>query len=230
VGYRTHDQLITNALVEAGDTSLSTLASDWLNDWLDARYCDWPWPFCTTRLSYSWTSGTTSLTLGNGSGGVTERIRRILDPIKFRSSTFADRGSARIVDISGLPDSQDPDMNDSSTHVGLPSTFTVEASSAAAHQWVLKPQPVPDRALTVLIRYLHIPERITGSTVPLYPSDRTMEMAIIQKALAHKFGTHSNEALTAAKLLVSMVMDDRVKFGEVEGDKHHVRLDPKRFR
>jgi hypothetical protein len=229
MGQRTHDQLISEALLEAGDTRLTARASIWLNDWLRSAYAAAAWPFVTRNVVYSLAADVTSFTLGGGSGGVTNQIKRVFDPLGIRSSDYSVRGEARVMQLAGTFENPDPFLDNPATNRGIPTKFQVWAG-AAAGVWTLYPQPVPDRALQLIIKYHEIPADIAGGQVPVYPNDRTMKQSVIQKALAHVYGSTSQEALAAADTLQDLFTGDKIKYVVVPGTNDYHPLDPTVFR
>jgi hypothetical protein len=229
MGSRTHDTLISEALLLAGNANLTSRASVWLNTWLRSQYTAWPWPFCIRSLSdYSLPEGTQSLSFGNGSGGVTLEIHQIRDPVYLYNSEKTQRYEARIRELVGVSADNDERAINTTTKRGIPSEVKVRADASIEGKWTLYFDPVPDRALLLAFDYHVIPADVSGSTKPRYPNDRTMIQAIYAEAM--KYMDRQDVYQTALSVLASMVVDDRLKYGEVPGTNGTWGLDAKTFR
>lgn len=230
MGQLTRAQIVSAGLNKAGDTSLTTLANTWFNAWLRSQYRAWPWPFLHRRSSaISLAAGTTSLSVGAGSNGVTLEIQRILDPIRVGDSTYSTKKDARIVALVNGPQDYDENLNDPALTRGLPDRFKIRADSSLWGKWTLIPYPVPDKAYRIYLDYLEQPADISAdATVPLYPNDRTMIQAVLVDAL--QYMDEGNRYQAELEILGSMVVDDRAKYGEVMGTNDQMGLDPGVFR
>lgn len=229
MGQQTRTEIVSEALLLAGNSGLTTNANSWLNNWLRSAYTAWPWPFLHRSISsLALSSGATSLSLGAGSNGVTLEISRIFDPIRVYTSTFADRGQARIIPFVQFNADLDERINNP-VSVGMPATFKVAPDTSLWGKWSLKPWPIPDKDYLLAIDYLVVPAELSSnSDVPLYPNDRTMVQAVMAQAL--KYMKMKDEYGEAMQILSSMVVDDRLKFGTVPGINDTVPLDPTTFR
>lgn len=228
MGDLTRAQLVSAGLNKAGNTDLTTLANVWFNAWLRSTYAAWPWPFLQRRITaVSLTTGATSLSLGNGSNGVTAEIQRIHDPIWIGQGTYSTRALARIRQLHG-GDAEKDEYLRPSTEKGLCTEFKVRADSSSPGRWTLIPYPFPDKNYLLAIDYQERPAAISAdATVPPYPNDRTMIQAVICDALQYMKDPAYRDEL---EVLAAMVVDDRVKFGEVTGLNDELGLDPKTFR
>lgn len=228
MGQLTRDTLISEALLIAGDDSLSTRAVVWLNAWLRSQYRAWPWPFLHKRVSgLALNAGVQSLTLGNGSGGVALEIQRILDPIFVYDSSYSTRHRARIVNVHTHDLGADETVNNPASYRGLPGQFKVRAASTWG-QWIIYPTPIPDKAYLLAVDYLEQPADLSGgSLIPVYPNDRTLIQSIVASAYQFMDDERYGDAL---QILGAMTIDDRGKYGEVAGTNDQLGLDPGVFR
>ena len=144
MGQKTRAQIVSEGLLQAGDTSLTLRANVWLNAKLREIYSGWPWPFLQKRASgIALASGTTSLPFGNGSTETLE-VKHIYDPIYVYRSDYSYQGPARIREF--LDHAPDEVMSNPATNIGPPAMFRVVPSNSIWGTWSLKPNPIPDRA------------------------------------------------------------------------------------
>jgi hypothetical protein len=232
MGIRTRAVLVSEGLLMAGNESLTTRANIWLDDWLRNVYRSWPWPFLNRRASgIALAAGTTALTIGGGSGGITLDIQRLIDPLYVYNSTKTAKQRARIVALNAGPIDQDESVLDSTLGRSIPIQFKARANSALWGKWDLIPYPVPDVAYLLAFDYLEQPANLASdSTIPLYPNDRTMMWAVMAAALVYTEGVESPPAQAALSAVDGMVVQDRMKYGEVPGINDVWGLDPNVFR
>ena len=229
MGVMTRSTLVAAALNEAGNTSLTTLANGWLNDWLDSVAAGWPWPQIQRRIAgVALATATQSLSFGNGSAGVALRVLRVIDPIWVYASDYSVKRRARVLPIHQSNMAWDESIHDPTTNIGIPAQFKVRADTSTLFKWSLIPTPVPDRALLLAIDYLCIPAQLTASgDVPWYPNDRTIRQAI--KCGALNYMKKKDELQVERDILRSYVTEDKVKYGEVPGTNDQLGLDPSVF-
>jgi hypothetical protein len=110
----------------------------------------------------------------------------------------------------------------------VPTKFKVRASSGFTGRWHLIPDPIPNQNLLLGFNYLETPADITDTAVvPLYPSDATMIQAVMVDALIYM---NNEKADSERDMLGVMVVNDRVRYGEVTGTNDQLGLDPSTFR
>ncbi len=229
MGQLTRATIVSEGLLKAGNTSLTTRANVWFNAWLRSTYRAWPWPFLHKRATgIALAQGATSLTFGNGSTETLE-VQRVLDPIWVYDSAYATRARARIRPVVGdVGLNLDETINSPTGNVGLPEFFKVRASNTVWGTWTLQPVRVPDKAYLLAVDYLVQPADISSdATVPVYPNDQTMIQCVCAHAWQYMGDERYGEGL---QILASMVTDDRMKYGEVAGTNDMVSLDPGVFR
>lgn len=207
--------IVSEGLLLAGDDSLTTRANVWLNAWLRSQYAAWPWPFLQRRATgVSLASGATSLSFGAGAI-VTPEVKRILTPVFIYDSAYTTAKRVSVRTLTGGELVEDETVNNPSNNIGAPARFKVRADTSLWGKWLLIPTPVPDRTYLLAIDYIVQPADISTTTdVPLYPNDRTMIQAMKHAALDY---LKEADAPAALDVLASMVIDDRVKYGEVTG-------------
>lgn len=232
MGAWTRGTIVSEGGLQAGDTSLSTRMNAALNAWLRSVYGAWPWPFLQRRKSgLSLTTGATSVTVGDGNGGVTPQIQRIVAPVYVYNSAYSKRGRALIRQLTGGPIEYDESANDSSEGRGMPTLFKVRGKSTGFGIWDLIPSPVPDETYLLAFDYIESPDDLSSDNdVPLYPNDRTMVQLVMSEVLKYKEGADSPAYQQALQVLASMVGEDRSKFGIVPGTNDLIQLDPDVFR
>ena len=227
MGQLTTAQIISEGLLMAGDSSLTTRAERWLNAWLRSQYAGFAWPFLLRSAEAALASSQNELTFGMGSNGVTEAIRRIVDPVHVYDDARTAYQQLRIRNaieatqeqlLLGLQESQAR---------GVPTSVRVLADTSLWGRWTLKFDRWADRDLTVSINFYIQPADVSGTDVPLYPNDRTLMKAVEAETLRFKKADNYQNEL---EVLASMISDDRMKFGEVPGQNEDIGLDPLWFR
>lgn len=229
MGQLTRSQIVSNGLQLAGDTSLTTLGNVWLNMWLRQQYASWSWPFLfRSAIGVSLTSGSTSLSVGAGSNGITLEIQKIIDPIWVYDSAYNTKVMARVRTLAGSPDiNTEERIYTAAQAQGTPTTFKVRPDSSTWGKKTLVPFPIPDKNYLLAFDYLEQPADISSDgTVPLYPNDMTMIQAVKYHALDYlKAG-----AGDALQVLIQMQVKDRVSYGEEPGVGDEILLDVDSFR
>ena len=227
------DEIISEGLLLAGDTSLTTRAVVWLNQWLRSQYRAWPWPFLQTRasgLTLSASSG--SMTVGSGIGGVTPDIQRVIDPVYLYTTAKTIRGTLRIQQLNSGPIEADIDAR-LSTRTGTPTSLKLRPSNSVYGRWLFIFDPIPDQAYLFSFDYLQQPDDEAtaaasgGTAIPLYPNDRTMVQAVMVHALKYMA---DERLLPEQELLRVMCLDDRVKYGQSPGVNELWGMDPSTFK
>lgn len=209
----TRAEIVSEGQLLAGRDDMATEAAKWLQRWLDSVAASWPWPVLQTEyVGIALAQGATSLVLGNGSGGITERLLRILDNVWLYNSTKTFRQRLRIRHQLGAP--TDRIMGDA--HIGPPQTARLFKTSA--YSWTLYFDPVPDKAYLLTIPAIILPAALTAdSSVPWYENDETMVQAVAFKVSEYHNGKDSPVTAAFQQALAGLVANDRVRFGATTG-------------
>lgn len=227
MGQLTFTEIVSEGLLMAGDSRLATRAGVWLNSWLRSQYSGFPWPFLLRSTdTVSLASGAASFDIGSGEGGVTEMIRRVIDPVWVYNTAKTVKQQVRIHSAVETDVTNDLTINSASTHKGLPTQARIYAAQPWG-RWTVKFDKWADRNLLVKLSYYILPMDVSGANVPLYPNDRTMMKAVEAEALRFK---KDPNAMNELQILSSMVVDDRLKFGEIPGQNDYFDLDRTVFR
>ncbi len=165
---RTANEIISDALKQIGNETLTTNAQVWLNNFLDRMYEDLKWPFQEESASGSVTEGASTVNL----------------PADFID--FWDRNGLRLQDSDGnqfrvVPRSADDfDMLVQPTTPGTPEIALVNFADLT---W--QPYPAPDQTYTWLLRYKKKPARITNFDAVISPfsNDELLFQAVFVKGL-----------------------------------------------
>lgn len=220
--------LISEALLLAGDTSLTARGVVWLNQWLRSQYMAWNWPFLFRKASgLTLASGTGTFVVGSVNGGVTNAIQRIFDPIYLYTTDKQNRGNVRFRELHGNDVMFDEDARPT-TQTGTPLTVVARRNATTAGTWDLVLDPIPDRTFLMSFNYIYQPADVNGtSDFPVYPNDRTIVHALTAMALAHMGDERAREMREVAAI---MTIDDRNKFGSHLGFNDKWLLDGDTYR
>lgn len=226
MGILTHDQLVSAGLELAGNTSLTSHASVWLNTWLRDVYMKHPWPFLQKRYGpISMTVGASAYAIGNGSGGsVTDRIFRVKRVALADTVNTGFKGELNIGDEEDVEPWDDPAWIDTLSR-GLGTEVFITSAGADPFLWTLSFNKPLDRAYRILVTAQYLPGAVTTSGVPIYQNDETMIHAIYVKALKHQDDPRS---FGEGQALQAMVAADRVALGRRHGAR--VNLSRRSFR
>lgn len=169
----TGNELINHALIQAGNITITTLAQDWLNNWLDRLYEDEQWDFLEKSTTGALGVGQTSVTL----------------PADFHD--WWDEHSLRLEDSNGkftdllTIDQDDFDQIDDITTQGSPPQYALV--DRATNTW--RPWRPSDRTYTWHLRYRYKPARITDfddATQIIFPNDQLLIQCVYVDALRHE--------------------------------------------
>lgn len=216
MGQLTRGTIVSEGLLIAGDTSLTTRANIWLNAGLRELYRSWPWPFLHKRHNgISLPAGTASFNFGNGATEALE-VARIFAPINVYSSDYSITAHARVRQFTEHNLSTDEITQDPAKNVGIPTDFRVSPSNSVWGTWTLRPSPIPDKALLISLDCLIQPADLSGdSSVPIYPNDETLIQIVVAQALRWNEELERGEAEYGR--LEQMKVADRLRYGSVPG-------------
>lgn len=240
----TRAALMSQAGLAAGNTQASAFVRTWLDAWLQRTAKTWSWPCLKMAISnVPVTTGSIVATLGNGSGGVTPYLHKLLNGVVFwRVQTgYSPNGRAFIRPIGDTDPSTREELIDPSKGRGKPETVKVRMgdvdtpgqSPGVLRLYFDKPTDVP---LYLSFDAHVIPAAIgplaaNDTTKPWYPSDRTLIQACKCANLEIDAGGEQDPAHEAEMMkLAAMVVDDRDFDGEQAGDNQLMALDPSVFR
>lgn len=223
----TRDQIVSEGQLLAGRDNNETASAAWLQRWLDSVAASWPWPLLQVeRTAIALATSATSLVVGAGTGGVTERIIKILDNVWLYNSAKTLRRRIRIRHQLSSPDEV---LANTATNIGTPSSARIFNTSFG--KWTLLFNVVPDQAYLLTLPFIQLPVAMTlGSDVPWYPNDETMVQVVAFKNHEFYDGKDSPLTLQAQQMLAGMVANDRIRYGSVTGINDSLILDPTRFR
>lgn len=225
MGLLTADDIVSEGQLLAGRDDNATASLRWLQRWLNSVAASWPWPVLQTEaVGVSLAAGSTSLVVGGGSGGISDRIHKILDNVWVYDSTRTFRRRLRIRHQLGVPSDRIGPADQTGTPV------TARLFTSAAGVWTLYFDPTPDRAYLLTVPYIVIPGDVQGTDVPWYPNDETMVQAVAFKN--HEFFDGKDAPVTnaAQQALGGLVANDRIRYGSVSGVNDFFKLDPTVFR
>ena len=226
MGSNTRDQLVSEGQLLAGRDDMATQCATWLQRWLDSVAASWRWPALQQEaVNVNLPAGTTALTVGNGSAGITDKILVIHDNVWIYETSRNGRQRVRIKhQLSSPVDSTSP-----ANYTGKPQSIRVFASTFG--KWILKPDPTPDQAYLITVPYNYVPIALTaGTDIPWYPNDETMVQAIAFKVSEYHNGKDASVTQAFQEALAGMVSNDRMRYGSVPGINDSMILSPSVFR
>lgn len=221
----TRDQIVSEGQLLAGRDDNATASNGWLQRWLDSVAASYVWPVLQTEtIGISVPSGSTSLVLGNGSGGITEKVIKPLDNIWLYDSTRVFRRRLRIRHQLSAP----IDRIGPSNNVGTPNA--VRGFNSSFGVWTLYFDVTPNQDYLLTFPYIRLPAAIvTGSEIPWYPSDETMVQLVCFKNLEFYNQKDDPQTLQAQQMLAGLLNSDRLRYGSTVGINNKMILDPTVF-
>jgi hypothetical protein len=228
MGRLTRGELISEGQLLAGRDDMATQAANWLQRWLDAVAASWPWPILHTEaVDIALTANATSLSVGAGSGGITDEILKIQDNVWMYDSTRTFRRRLRIRHQLSAP----ADRIGPTTNLGAPSSIRLFIDRTTLGKWVAYFEPTPDKAYMLSIPYLRVPAKLTlDADVPWFPNDETMVQAIAFKVSEFHNGKDHPVTQAFQQNLAGLIANDRIRFGAIVGVNDGMPLDPAVFR
>lgn len=227
MGTKTLAVIVSEGMALGGrtDSALATPVAAWLNNWLEQTYLQWPWPWLyKSRVTLSLPTGTQSLTVGGGNGGITNKIQRVIDPI-WVYDTSGNRSIGRVRKLTGgNVEAFEERIQTASSFTGLPEQFRVRPGSTYG-VWSLVPIPFPDRDYLLAFDYIELPASQATSDTPIYPNDLTLVQAALVATLLYTNGHDAPDYQDAIQVLAKRVAQDRVGFGAALGINDTVDLD-----
>jgi len=226
MGQKTRVEIVTEGMLLAGRDDISTRANVWLQLWLDSVANSWPWPMnIREKLAVTVAQGATSVTVGNGSGGVSEKILRVLDNCWLYTADYQLRRRIRLKQFTTEPEG----LLDPSQVVGPPYEARLSQPSGFG-SFKLGLYPTPDKAYLLSLDYLTLPAALAAdSDVPWFPNDITMVQAICCKTMFYDDG-NSAAYQASVQELSDMLRADRMRYGTAPGHNDTMELAADIFR
>ena len=225
MGSLTRTEIIAEGLRTAmrPDDDYPTLTAGWLQRWLDSVAASWPWPVLQTE-AIDLDVSAASLVVGGASGGIDDKILKILDNCWLYDSNRSVVQRLRIRGQLNTP--RDRIVPSGST--GTPQEIRLFNTSFGV--WTLRFFPNPDRQYYMTLPYIRLPVAMTqDADVPWYPNDETMIQAVAFKAHEHADGKDAPGTQTAQQQLAALVSNDHIRYGSAHGINDMLTLDPARF-
>lgn len=239
MGYMTRAEILTEGLAVVGRTDLTTRCTAALKSWLRSRYASWPFAFLRQSMDgLALPSGTQSVFVGGGEGGVTNVIQRILNPIRVYTADYGTTAKGMIINLDADRDDDERTSNPL-TMTGLPMQFkirstisTVTVAGLTLRAWKIIPLPVPNKDYLLAFDYIEMPNDPCPNTtsVPLYPNDQTMIQLVKVRALEYANGASDPDFQAELAVLGQMVIHDQMTEGSVPGTNDLLTLDAGTFR
>lgn len=224
MGQMTRLQIVQEGQLLAQRKNADTLATGWLQRWLDSVAASWPWPM-NQGETIDVPVSSASITVGNGNGGITPKLLKVLDNIYIYDSTKSSFMRLRILPQLNRPQDRIQPANAAN---GMPQNVRVFQSTFG--QWLLRFYPNPDKTYYLSVPYIQLPPTMAADTdIPWYPNDETMVQAVAFKTHEWFDGKDDNRTTAAQQLLTGALSNDRIRYGSVNGINDILQLDPVHF-
>lgn len=225
----TNDEVITEALELAGDSSLKSRAIFWLNRWVISESGKAPWPHTFATLGpMPLPAGSVSILLGGPTGAYPSRVHSVRR--LYEATANGERGAPiyfQEQEESAPPTSGTSWLGDyGGATRGGSSRSDVRIISAGSGQWYVM---FPDRLNH--LRRVHVDLKLIPaiqllSDVSPYPNDETLMQAIYCYALKHQ---NDERQMAEEQKLQRMVQEDRATYCKLGGNNQHMRLASRTF-
>lgn len=236
----TFDELVSEGTLRAGAESISDRVGAQVKLWLRSQAKAFLWPQLKVEYpAIPLAAGVQVLTLGNGDGGVEFEIHRINDPIHIYNSTYTAKADVRIRTdwASSIANAISEKLDDPAKTRGLPDMAKVRMNrnrtsgidrTDLVGRYDLVFNRVADQNYLLEVSMYLVPSDPSGSQVPWFPNDRTVEQAVYYNALKHLKDPSASDEL---ELLAKMVGQDRLAEGMKPGiSDGGIGMDPSTFR
>lgn len=202
----TRGAIVLEGMRTAGRDDLETLANTWLQNWLNAVAASWNWPIL--RRESTVTLNAQTVDYGNGQGGVSDPILRVIDEIWWFKTDRTANGRIKLRDQNASPIEkiQKTDI------IGVPaSARNLKAGFGVAR---LSFEPTPDQTYSLYLPYQILGTQLSADTdVPWYENDETMIQAVAYKTHEYSDGKDSPVTVAAQQTLAALLSNDRYRYG-----------------
>jgi len=213
VGFRTHADLISDALNLAGNTGLTSQAQRWLIDVLESLYSTRHWPFLMKSMVYTLSQGVGTVNLS----GVGQPLngRKLYDVVRaelFFNGQFL--RELEIVSPAISPAYRDPAAQTMPPQ-GLPLQVIFDMTDATNSS--MRVYPPPDKNYGLNLVTLSVPTAELSYDplrIPIYPNDRTIIQGLVAEALRHQADERQYQE---AQIFEKMAADDVAKYAASSG-------------
>lgn len=221
----TAGDIINEGMLLAGRDDIADRALTWLQAWLDSVANSWPWPMNTReKTNIALPAGTTTLSVGNGDNGVTNKILRVFDNVWCYTSDYTQRQQLRLKQYVTMPEA----VYNPNTSTGQPSEIRISQPTGAG-KFSLTFFPIPDKAYLLTLDYLELPAALASdASVPWYPNDLTMIQYIAARTMLYDNGPDGAYQAAIAET-GDMLKADRLRFGSNPGTNDQIQLDSTSF-
>jgi hypothetical protein len=222
MGLLTRSEIVTQGMYTAGRDDLTTLANTWLQNWLNSVAAAWDWQILRNEATVSLSAQ--QMDIGNGSGGISERILRVNDEMWWYTTDRNTRGRIELRDQNAGP----RDRIQPTTTVGSPASVRILKPGIGVAR--LSFEPTPDKTYNLFVSYQHMGAQLTGdSSVPWYENDETMIQAVAYKTHEYVDGKDAPVTVAAQQMLSALVNNDKYRYGIAAGQNDTLYKDPKVF-
>lgn len=217
---KTRIDIVNEGMLLAGRDDIADRANVWLQTWLDSVANSWPWPINTReKFAIPVAASTRELVVGNGNGGITQKVLRIFDNIWGYSTDYRSRTRVRIKQFLTQPEL----LGDTNPAISMPAECRV-TQPAGFGSFTLSLNPVPRDAMLLVLDYLELPTALASdSSVPWYPNDATMIQYICARTMLYDNGNDGAYQAAIAET-ADMVKNDRMRYGTIPGQNDVMQL------
>lgn len=218
----TNEELITEALELAGDSSLKPRALFWLNNWVASESGKVPWPHTLQTVGPLVADGGATQFLLGASGDLLNRVHSVRG---LRHTTGAGLVGAQL----HFRDSEE--VRGMATSAWLreferTSGLQVNLQNKGKGVWAVNFSPALTRSLSFMAYLQLIPATQTLLEVSDYPNAETLVHAIYCAALKHQ---NDERQMVEETKLMRMVSEDRAVYLKLGGSSQHFPLSSRTF-
>lgn len=214
----TRDYIVSRAMENVNNTSLTTVAQNRLDIILHKLYTEYQWDFLRKSAELSFAVGATGPT-----GGLPSDYHR-QTLAKWKDTTVS---PAKETPLSWIPPDEYLQIADPGRKASRPLGYTIdpvfgEGSSQVA---AMKIYPTFEAAGTVILFYYYVPAVQTGNFTPVFPDHAYLIAALTNELYAHqRDGRYNRFYIEETITVVRRNLSDQGIFA------NQVPLDPRHFR
>lgn len=222
MGIKTRAEIVAEGMSTAGRDDLTTQANGWLQNWLNSVAASWDWAILRRESTVSLSSQQKDI--GNGQGGISDRILRVVNEIWWYTTDQTSQGRVNVRDQNASP----LDTIQPTTTIGSPASVRILKPSLGVAR--LNFEPTPDKTYNLFVPYQILGTQLSSDTdIPWYENDETMIQAVAFKTHEYADGKDAPTTQAAQQQLSMLLNNDKYRYGISAGQNDVLYKDPKVF-